>query len=225
MNSTQLTGILLIFLPIAFNVIFFLLQRNFEYPDILRKPTDYILSRFNAGGKRLLLTWYSFAMTGLLFIPMAILVNQVLSQDHLPYMALATTVGVLAGLVQFLGLIRWTFLVPYLAASYFEPNAGPATRESISIIFQAFHRYAGMAVGEHLGYLCTSVWTAFVALALAQSSQFNPWLGWAGFIPAVGIFIGLFEEAGFKPAAVINAISYILWSVWLIVVGISFLLH
>jgi hypothetical protein len=225
MNLTQVTGALLIFLPIAFNVIFFLLQQTFEYPDILRKPTDYILSQFNAGGSRLILTWYSFAVTGLLFIPMAVLVNQVFAQEQLPYMALAVTVGVLAGLVQFLGLIRWTFLVPYLARTYFEPDASQATRDSIAVVFQAFHHYAGMAIGEHLGYLCTSVWTALIALALTQSSQFNSWLGWAGLIPAIGIFVGLFEEAGFKPAAAINAISYILWSIWLIVVGVVFLLH
>jgi Domain of unknown function (DUF4386) len=225
MNLIQITGALLIFLPIAFNVIFFLLQKTFEYPDILRKPTDYILSQFNAGGNRLIVTWYSFAMTGLLFIPIALLVHQVLAEDTMPYMAIATTVGVLAGLVQFMGLIRWTFLVPYLARTYFEPNGSQASRDSITIVFQAFHRYAGMAVGEHLGYLCTSVWTAFVALAITQSSQFSPWLGWAGFIPAIGIFVGLFEEAGFKPAAAINAISYILWSLWLIVGGVFFFLH
>jgi hypothetical protein len=225
MDLIQFTGVLLIFLPIAFNVIFFLLQKTFEYPDILRKPTDYILSRFNKGGNRLILIWYSFALTGLLFIPMAILVNQVLAKDNMPYMALATTIGILAGLVQFLGLIRWTFLVPHLAKTYFEPNSSQATRDSIAIVFQAFHRYAGMAIGEHLGYLCTSIWTALIALAITQSSQFNTWLGWAGLIPAMGIFIGLFEEAGFKAAAIINAVSYILWSIWLIVIGVAFLLH
>src|SRR5215471_17853037 len=112
MKLAQLTGVLLIFLPIAFNVIFFLLQKTFEYPDILRKPTDYILSQFNTGGNRLIITWYSFALTGLLFIPIAILVNQVLAEATMPYMAIAATIGVLAGLVQFFGLIRWTFLVP-----------------------------------------------------------------------------------------------------------------
>jgi hypothetical protein len=225
MKLTQLTGALLIFLPVAFNVLFFRLQQTFEYPDILRKPTDYILGQFNAGGNRLLVTWYCFALTGLLFIPTAILVHQVLAQDATAYMAIATTVGVLAGVVQFFGLIRWTFLVPYLAKTYFEPNSSQATRDSIGVVFQAFHRFAGMAIGEHLGYLCTSVWTALVALAIAQSSQFNGWLGWLGFLPAIGIFVGLFEEAGFKPAAAINAISYILWSIWLIVVGVVFLLH
>ena len=40
------TGLLLIIVPIAFNATFFLLQRAFEYPDVLRKPTDYIFRRF-----------------------------------------------------------------------------------------------------------------------------------------------------------------------------------
>lgn len=224
MNLTQFTGLLLILLPVAFNIIFFLLQKTFEYPDILRKPTDYILHTFNAGGKRLIVTWYSFALTALLFIPAAVLVSQVLSQGSLPYLAVATTFGVLAGLVQFVGLIRWTFVVPHLARTYFEPDCSQATRDSITIVFQVLHRFAGMAVGEHLGYLCTSVWTALIALALTQSPQFNVWLGLAGFIPAIGIFIGLFEEAGFKAAAAINAVSYILWSIWLIAVGLIFIL-
>ena len=50
MKLTTLTGLLLMIVPIAFNVTFFPLQRAFEYPDILRKPTDYILRRFKEGG-------------------------------------------------------------------------------------------------------------------------------------------------------------------------------
>ena len=225
MTLSKLTGLLLILLPIAFNVIFFLLQRNFEYPDILRKPTDYILLRFNAGGSRLIATWYAFAFTGILFVPVAILVHQTLASERTPYMPLATTIGVLAGLVQFLGLIRWTFLVPYLAKTYFEPESTQATRDSIAVVFQAFHRYAGVAVGEHLGYLFTSLWTAFIALAVTQSPLFSPWIGWIGFLPAIGIFIGLFEESGFKAAGAINAISYILWSLWLIILGVVLLFN
>ncbi len=224
MNISKLTGLLLIILPVAFNVVFFLLQKNFEYPDILRKPTDYILSRFNAGGARLIMTWYAFAFTGVLFLPVAFLVHQTLTSETTPYMPFATTIGVLAGLVQCLGLIRWTFLVPYLAKTYFEPEATQATRDSIAVVFQAFHRYAGVAIGEHLGYLFTSIWTALIALAVTQSSLFSPWLGWIGLIPAIGIFIGIFEESGFKSAGAINAISYILWSIWLIILGVVLLM-
>jgi hypothetical protein len=53
-HLVTLTGVLLIVVPLAFNVTFFLLQRAFEYPDILRKPTDYVLRRFQAGGAPLL---------------------------------------------------------------------------------------------------------------------------------------------------------------------------
>jgi hypothetical protein len=50
-------------------------------------------------------------------------------------------------------------------------------------------------------------------------------LGWLGLIPAIGVFVGVFEETGFKPAGVINAISYILWSGWLITFGVALLLR
>jgi hypothetical protein len=225
MNLSKFTGLMLILLPIVFNVVFFLLQRNFEYPDILRKPTDYILSRFNAGGKALILTWYAFAFTGVLFIPVAFLVHQTFASNTTPFMPLATTIGVLAGFVQCLGLIRWPFLVPYLAKTYFEPDSTQATKDSIAVVFQAFHRYAGVAIGEHLGYLFTSLWTAFIALAVTQSPLFSAWLGWIGFIPAIGIFIGIFEESGFKAAGAITAISYILWSIWLIILGVVLVLN
>jgi hypothetical protein len=35
--------------------------------------------------------------------------------------------------------------------------------------------------------------------------------------------VGLFEEAGFKLAGAINAISYILWSIWLLAAGVGLL--
>jgi hypothetical protein len=223
MTISIITGILLIVIPVAFNVLFFLLQKRFEYPDILRKPTDYILQRFRAGGSRLVALWYAFMFTAILFLPVAILAPQVLAPSDAVFVALATTCGVLSGFSQVLGLIRWPFVVPHLAQAYADPNASQATRDALAVVFQAFHRYAGVAIGEHLGYFFTSLWTVLMATALIQSAQFPAWLGWVGLIPAIGIFVGLLEEAGFKAAAAVNAISYILWSIWLIALGIVFL--
>lgn len=59
-------------------------------------------------------------------------------------------------------------------------------------------------------YYNTGIWTALVALAMTQSPLFNAWLGWVGLLPAVGIFLGVFEESGFKAAGAISAISYVL---------------
>ena len=69
MELTTLTGLLLILVPIAFNATFFRLQRAFEYPDILRKPTDTILRRFKEGGAPLRRLWYAFAFSAVLFTP------------------------------------------------------------------------------------------------------------------------------------------------------------
>jgi len=223
MTITQLTAILLIVLPIAFNATFFLLQRTFEYPDILRQPTEHILTRFRQGGQRLIACWYAFMLASLLFIPAAVLVPLILAPKDVPYLTVTMVVGVLAALVQFLGLIRWPFLVPHLAKTFLDPAASQATRDAVAVVFQAFHRYVGVAIGEHLGYLFTSIWTALIAVGIIRSPQFGGWLGWAGLIPALGIFMGILEESGLRFAGVINAISYILWSIWLILIGIALL--
>ena len=225
MKLTTLTGLLLIIVPLTFNVTFFLLQRAFEYPDILRKPTDYVLRRFQKGGAALRQLWYAFAFSTIVFTPVPVLVEQVFQPGAPWFLVVGTVMGVLAGAVQFLGLIRWPFLVPTLAEMYTEPGASQATRDSVVVVFQAFHRYAGVAIGEHLGYLFTSLWTALLCAAIIQTHVVSPLFGWLGLIPALGVLTGVFEETGFKAAGAVNAMSYVLWSVWLMAFGVALLLR
>jgi hypothetical protein len=138
-------------MPVAFNVAFGMLAARFDYPDILRRPTE-VLSRFEAGGTGLVLLWWSFAMTAVLFAPLVVLLSQAIVDADQTLLALATTVGVLAAIVRFLGLIRWPFLVPYLARAASAPDATPARLEAVDVVFQSLDRYLGVAVGEHLGY-------------------------------------------------------------------------
>src|SRR5688572_7305754 len=225
MELRTLTGLLLILVPIAFNATFFLLQRAFEYPDILRKPTDYILRRFKEGGASLRQIWYAFTFSAVLFTPVPVLVQQVFEPDAPWFLVVGTALGVLAGAVQFLGLIRWPFLVPSLADIYTDPGSTQATRDSVAVVFQAFHRYAGVAIGEHLGYIFTSAWTILLCIAIIATRLVSPLFGWMGIIPAIGLLMGVFEETGFKAAGAINAISYIFWSIWLIAFGVALLLR
>jgi hypothetical protein len=225
MNPTTLTGLLLIVVPLAFNITFFLLQRAFEYPDILRQPTETILRRFKQGGAPLRRLWYAFTLSAVLFTPVPVLVQQVFEPGAPWFLVIGTVIGVLAGVVQFLGLIRWPFLVPGLAAIYTDPRSTQSTRDSAAVTFQAFHRYAGVAVGEHLGYLFTGTWTVLLSIAVVQTGIVNPLLGWLGIIPAIGVLAGVFEETGFKAAGAVNAIGYILWSLWLVAFGIALLLR
>ena len=99
----------MIILPLAFNLFFLLLGRRFDYPNILRSPTEDVLSRFKAGGVSLKLLWYGFMLTAVLLAPLAVLLGQVLARDGLVIVPTATVIGVLAALVQVLGLARWPF--------------------------------------------------------------------------------------------------------------------
>jgi hypothetical protein len=219
----RLAAFLLLLTPIAFNTFFTLLSVSFEYPDILRESSGYILRRFDEGGGGLVATWYGFMLTAVLLIPVAVLVYNVMGRDATPYMGLAAVFGVVAGVVQFLGLVRWPFLVPYLADTYLDPASSEATKSATAVTFQAFNRYAGVAVGENLGYLFTALWTALVAHAMLRSPLFKPWLGWVGMAAALGILVGTLEPTGFEPAANIVTLAYILWSLWLVVAGVFLL--
>jgi hypothetical protein len=231
MTLERVTGLLLIAMPIAFNLFFFMLGRAFDYPNILRQPTGEILRRFQAGGTALKLTWHGVFLTAVAFVPLVILLGQVLAEDDLAVVPLATTFGVLAAAVQVLGLIRWPYLVPYLARTFLDPSSTEATRDAVAVVFQAFHRTLGVAIGEHLGYLFTGLWTLFVGVAMTQANVFPSWLGWPGVVLGLALvvgsieFVGPFEETGWGFAGTLVPIAYIVWSLWLVAAGITLVLR
>ena len=229
MNIEGAAGAFLIVLPLAFNAFFLLLGRRFDYPNILRRPTEDILNRFQAGGVGLKLLWYGFMLTAVLFAPLAVLLGQVLAGDDSAIVPTAIVVGVLAAVVQFLGLARWPFLVPALARAYTDPASTPASREATKVVFDSFHRYLGVGIGECLGYLLTGMWSVLVGVAMLDSSAFEAWLGWPGIIIGLLLvfgsleFVGRSEEQGWKLAGAIVPITYIAWSLWLITSGLVLL--
>jgi hypothetical protein len=223
------TGVLLIALPLAYNVLYTLLARSFDYPDILRRPTAQVLERFAAGGSKLILTWWGFAMSAVLLAPTAVLVSHTLADANPTVLSLATTIGVLAALVQFLGLIRWPFAVPHLARTMNDPASTNTTKEAVDVTFQTLNRYLGVAVGEHLGYMFTGLWTALVGAAILQSEMLHSAFGVIGLILAplflVGSmeFVGANEKEGWKFAERLVPIAYIGWSLWLLALGVGLL--
>ena len=229
LTTQVLAGLLLVVLPVAYNLLFTLLARSFDYPDVLRRPTVEVLERFAAGGSRLVLTWWGFAMSAVLLAPAVVLLSATLADANPAVLSLATALGLLAALVQFLGLVRWPFAVPYLARLATDPAATPATRDAVEVVFQTLNRYLGVAVGEHLGYLLTGLWTALAGVALVQSDLLHPLFGIAALVVAplfvVGSleFVGPFEPRGWKLAGTLIPLTYIAWSVWLLALGIALL--
>ena len=227
MNAERVAGVVLIVAPLWFNVNFALLGKRFDYPDILRRPTAEILERFRAGGSSLILSWWTFMLSGLLLIAGAVLLGQVLGFEGI--VPVATAIGVLAGLVQMLGLLRWVYLVPALARAHADPTLEPAQREVHAAVFRAFHQYLGVGVGEHLGYLFTGIWSVTIGIAIAQGTALPTWLGWSGIAIGAGLmigsaeFLGPNEERGWDLAGSAIPLLYVAWSLWLLTMGIALL--
>ena len=229
MSARVAAGVLFVVLPLAYNVLFARLAKTFDYPDVLRRPTAEVLQRFAAGGSRLVLTWWGFAMSALLLAPAVALLSSALPDASPSVLAVATTTGVLASLVQLLGLVRWPFAVPHLARLAADPASSESTLGAVDVTFQTLNRFLGVAVGEHLGYLLTGIWTAAAGVAIVQSDVLHPAFGIAGlaiaplFLVGSAEFVGAHEPHGWRLAGTIVPVVYVAWSVWLLVLGVGLL--
>jgi hypothetical protein len=231
MSAEVAAAVLLIAVPIAFNLAFFELGRAFDYPNILRREPDEILRRFAAGGSGLLMRWQALLVSALAMLPLAALLAVVLAAAP-ALTALSIVIGAAAALVQALGLVRWPFAVPELARRY-DAAEGPdaeATQRTIELTFATLHRLLGVGIGEHLGYLLTGLWTLLVAASILSTAVLPGWLGLIGLPIGVSLLIGTLEfvgpneKDGWPLAGTIVPIAYIAWSLWLIALGLFLLL-
>lgn len=231
MNRLQFvrtTGIFLILLVIFLNIPYIRLTQIFEYDDILREPISEVLTKFHAGGTQLILTWFAFGLSALLFIPASILLHRIVDRQDSPYLAIATVMGVLSGVLQAVGLMRWVFVVPLLANLYTDPASSLVTREAVKVVYQAVHQYGGVVIGEHLGQTLLVGWTIGVGIAMLRSPIFKRWVAWYGLMTTPMLLIGQSEllSTAIPSISVIELtpIGFILWEIWLLIVGLSLLI-
>lgn len=228
MSAMTWAGVLLVVLPVAFNAAFAGLAATFEYPDVLRRPTAEVLARFRARGTTVPLLFGLLALCALSLAPTAALLAIVVADGGLALAATGACLGVLAGLVQAVGLVRWPFAVPHLARV--EESGDAAEKAAVDVVFQALHRSFGVAVGEHLGYLLTGVWSVLAGVAVVRGSVLPAALGVPG--PVLGAllvvcsleFVGPAEPRGWRLAGTLTPLAYLGWSLWLAALGIGLLL-
>ena len=229
MSAQTVAGLFLVALPLAFNVAFGLLAARFDYPDVLRRPTGEVLERFREGGTSLILIWWVFALCAVLLAPAVVLLARAVDDADGTLLAVGVVVGVLAALVQFLGLSRWPFLVPYLARVDAEAGADPARRTAVDVVFQSFNRYLGVAVGEHLGYGLNGAWSALAGFALTETDAVPAWLGIVGIVVGLTLvlcafeFVGRAGDRGWSVAEKLTPVAYTAWSLWLLGTGVALL--
>jgi hypothetical protein len=175
MKTETTIGYLLILGAVGVFVPYTILTITFNYPDILRQDTSTVLKQFHEGGSALIFTWLAFALLGLPLIPAYTLIGQKL-EPKMPHVRWVTTIGIISGVVQIIGLLRWVFVVPVLATEYVS-TASASKQEAIEISFRVIHQFGGVLLGEHLGQLFTIIWTVFISLSLLKARMIPRWLG------------------------------------------------
>ncbi|WP_128545031.1 DUF4386 domain-containing protein [Larkinella soli] len=200
-----------------------LLTLIFDYPAILRESPGVILTRFQEGGPQLIAVWWAFALTGLPLLAAFVRLGQLLENRH-PLVRLATTFGLIGGVAQIVGLLRWTFVVPVLARSYVTTD-DPAVKATTEAVFQAVHQFGGVLLGESVGQLFTIGWTVLTALALRQLGWISGRMAVFGYT-ASGVYLLAQSELfatvlpGFPEVGWAGLAGSTLWLVWMAGIGL-----
>jgi hypothetical protein len=217
-------GICLIAYAILFNLPFTWLGSNFDYPDILRRPPGEILVAFSAGGRPLIFGWFAFMVAALLLAPLAVWMSRAMSNSG---SGGTPALGIAASVTQAIGLSRWVYAVPGLAAAWGAADA--ATRSNVEATFQALHQFAGVGIGETIGQSLTAFWLIAVGLAQMANPRFSLSVGVLAIISAILLLLGQVEGLStalpFNPGIfAFGALAgFVLLSLWLIWTGILFL--
>ena len=226
MKPEKAIGYLLISGAVGVFIPYTILTITFNYPDILRQESGIILTQFHQGGTTLIFTWLAFALLGLPLLVAYSLIGERL-EPKIPQIKWVTTIGIVSGIVQIIGLLRWVFVVPVLAAEYVH-TTDSATHKTIEISFKMMHQLGGVLLGEHLGQLFTIIWTVFISLALLKVNIIPKWLAWWGFLSSSIYLVAQAELLatvipGFPVIGIAGFLGSTLWLLWLILLGLKFI--
>lgn len=217
------TAILIIAHILALFVGFTVLAIVFQFPDVLRLPAAERLALYRDGQSIIQPTYWVLAMTGLTQIGISVFLFQSFRNRMRTALVFSLVFGVLCGILQTAGFIRWAILIPYLAEQM--QTADTSAAATIALIEGAFNRYAGMALGEHLGNIFLGLWTLCIGIAMRNDRLFDRKLSYWGIALGIVAMSLSLEQLGIAP----TLLSFILdfgfpaWAVWLLVVAVSLL--
>jgi hypothetical protein len=206
---------------------YFGLTTFFEFPDILRTEPTYMLSVFVGNQRLIVLFYYLFALSQIVFIAIVLQFKHYYRDTPSMLLSVATGFGVLAGLCQAIGFLRWPFLTPYLASILTDPTASVASKQAAEVVFQAFHQFAGVAVGENLFFILEGVWGIGFGTYLIRFRLLSRQFAVVPIIAGALILIYSLEQFGGAMSALtpLNIIAHGALVFWFIALSKVFLRH
>lgn len=201
---------------------FLILVDQFSFPEILRASSQERLALFQQNQGLIVPAYYMMGLSGLTQIMIAVMFYQSFARSGSTLLVAALVAGVLAGAFQMMGFMRWPIAVPYLA----EQMAAASTEDMrgvVALLEGLLNRYAGMVLGEHLGFLGQGFWTVLISAAMMRGPLFAWPYGVVGFVLGALILVSAMEQLGgpFEVIGFLSAPVSAAWLGWLLMCGVS----
>jgi hypothetical protein len=185
----------------------------FDYPKILKAPTDEILTAYRQQQSAVTGWFLILVISAALLAPTGVLLGRLAERRSARWIA---GLGVVAASVQVTGLSRWVLLVPGVSSDAQVPSRAAEARHS----FEQLHFWLGTVIGETIGYALTAAFTALVAATVTRSVA-PRWMTPAGYASAALICTGVLIPFGLEAATLTNFAGYVLWCLWLIAMAVT----
>ena len=199
-----------------------ILGSKFDFPDILRQPASKAFELFQANQSSVILGYYIFLISSLIYIPLSYSLRETLFKPNLkPLLELLTGLGITTAIFQTIGFVRWIFVMPFLTERYF---TDPQSKNTITLIYDFVNRYAGMSIGEHLGFLAMGSWTLVLSFILICHSGFKKILGYFGLLIGFGLIISVLENFGGSAAGFFGTLNFFantIFTFWIVAIAIA----
>jgi hypothetical protein len=185
----------------------------FDYPKILKEPTEHILAAYHENASAVTGWFLVLVISAALLAPVGVLLGRIAGGTMGRWI---TGVGIAAASVQVIGLSRWVLLVPGVSQDALDPSRTAAAQHT----FEQLHFWLGTIVGETIGYALTATFTVLVVIAVTR--RIAPrWLSWLGYAAAALIATGVVIPLGVSAASITNFVGYIAWCLWLIAMAVA----
>ena len=221
-NTTKSTALLITIHLVMMMTAGIILIFKFDFPDILRKSMEETLGLFIANKEWTVPAYYLFTLTGISFMSVVVLMFKLIDKKQSALGFLAMIFGVLFGLTSSLGFIRWPFLMESLGNTLI---SNQTDTETLRVIYNSFHTYAGVSVGENFAFWFEFLWMFLFSTSLLNYKNAIPkYIARIGQLLGIGMLIYSFEQFGpsFSFLGPLNMIVHVAQLAWLL--AISFLL-
>lgn len=190
------------------------------WPGILREPAAKVLVTIHAQAFATSLGYALYLLSSVAMLGLAMALRRMLKRGNAeaPWLDLITVLGLAAGVLKTLGIVRWLSVMPGLAASYNAADTPSALLPMIELAYTSMNAYAG-AVGELLGVqLFSGLWmTGVGALLLRQGWKASGGLGLASGLLFLVISLRIF----FDGLGILNAAAGPMGLAWMLVLSVA----